>query len=59
MEYCPAGDLMDYVNPRKRLKEDSARRLFQQIVIGLKYLHSINICHRDLKHQNILLDENK
>ena len=59
MEYCTKGDLMDHVNPRRRLNEGEVRRLFQQIVMAVKYLHSINICHRDLKHQNVLLDENK
>jgi len=59
MEHCMNGDLFDHVCPRKRLKEKECRRIFKQIIYAIRYLHSIGICHRDLKHQNILLDNNK
>jgi MAP/microtubule affinity-regulating kinase len=59
MEYYPNGDLMDHVHPRKHLKEKECRRIFKQLMSAVKYLHSLNICHRDLKHQNIVLDKNK
>jgi hypothetical protein len=42
MEYAPGGDLYDYAITRqcnKRLSEDKARQIFQQIIIALDYCH--------------------
>ncbi|KAF6161284.1 hypothetical protein GIB67_009171 [Kingdonia uniflora] len=36
--------------------EDQARKYFQQLISGIHYLHSMQICHRDLKLENTLLD---
>ena len=55
MEICGAGDLLTYVRRRRKLKEDVAKHLFKQIIEGLKYIHSKNILHRDIKLDNILL----
>ena len=52
------GDLRKYVKRFGKLKERDACRFFQQMIAGVEYLHSINIAHRDIKPQNILLDEN-
>lgn len=39
-----------------RLDEDWARRLCRQLVSAVAHIHSKGICHRDIKLQNILLD---
>jgi serine/threonine-protein kinase SRK2 len=42
MEYAPGGDLYDYAITHqcsKRLSEDKARRMFQQLIIALDYCH--------------------
>ncbi|CDW78816.1 UNKNOWN [Stylonychia lemnae] len=56
MELCAGGDLLNYVRKRRKLKEDSAKLIFRQIIEGLGYIHSKNILHRDIKLDNILLD---
>jgi 5'-AMP-activated protein kinase catalytic alpha subunit len=38
------------------LPEIEACKLFQQIIAGVEYIHSLNIVHRDLKPENLLLD---
>ncbi len=55
MEVCGAGDLLTYVRRRRKLKEDVAKHVFKQICEGLRYCHSKNILHRDIKLDNILL----
>ena len=39
--------------------DDNAKRIFPQIVEGIQYIHSLQVGHRDLKCENILLDKNK
>ncbi|XP_046960261.1 uncharacterized protein LOC124530248 [Vanessa cardui] len=57
MEYCSGGELYDYLSQKKVLEEDEARRLFRQIATAVYYCHIHKICHRDLKLENVLLDD--
>ncbi|CAF3223356.1 unnamed protein product [Rotaria socialis] len=50
-------DLLDYVKLIGRLDEDKARKMFTQLISSVDYLHQINIVHRDLKCENVLLDK--
>ncbi|GLJ31198.1 hypothetical protein SUGI_0625150 [Cryptomeria japonica] len=56
MEYAAGGELFERISKAGRLSEDEARFFFQQIISGVSYCHSKQICHRDLKLENILLD---
>ncbi|XP_059800678.1 NUAK family SNF1-like kinase 1 [Hypanus sabinus] len=58
MDYCSNGELYDYVNKHHRLSECEARKAFRQIVSAIHYCHKKGVVHRDLKLENILLDEN-
>ena len=58
MEIAAGGELYDYLSEKKCLEEHEAKRIFRQIVTAVYYCHKNNICHRDLKLENILLDEN-
>ncbi|KAL0544594.1 hypothetical protein IC582_019711 [Cucumis melo] len=57
MEYASGGELFEKIrNQRRPFTEDEARYLFRQLILGVQYIHSMDICHRDLKLDNILLD---
>jgi serine/threonine protein kinase len=57
MEYACNGSLIDFLN-RGRPQLADILRLFCQIVCALHYLHrDMNCIHRDVKMENILLDE--
>lgn len=69
LPYCNGGDLHDLVvehNDRLRssdtftgamvgIPEDQAKKLFRETLQGLRYLHSLNICMRDLSPENVMI----
>ncbi|KAK2167205.1 hypothetical protein LSH36_31g04036 [Paralvinella palmiformis] len=57
LEFNAHGDLLDYISLRGAIGEDKSRLMFQQLVNAVEYLHNINIIHRDLKCENVLLDQ--
>jgi len=57
MEFCPNGELFQFIVDKGRLQEDEAKHKIKQILETIKYIHSLGITHRDLKPENILLDQ--
>ncbi|KAG5844623.1 hypothetical protein ANANG_G00164460 [Anguilla anguilla] len=58
MELCPGGNLMSRIYERKRLEEREAQKYVRQLVMAVEHLHRAGVVHRDLKIENLLLDEN-
>jgi len=58
LELITGGELFDRIVAAKRFDEPTARRFFQQLVMGTFYCHQQGIAHRDLKPENLLLDAN-
>ncbi|KAG6414874.1 hypothetical protein SASPL_122248 [Salvia splendens] len=56
MEYAAGGELFERICNAGRFSEDEARYFFQQLISGVNYCHAMQICHRDLKLENTLLD---
>ncbi|KAM7500685.1 hypothetical protein LguiA_025099 [Lonicera macranthoides] len=56
MEYVKGGELFNKV-AKGRLKEEIARKYFQQLISAVGFCHARGVFHRDLKPENILLDE--
>ncbi|KAJ1410035.1 Serine/threonine-protein kinase, active site [Sesbania bispinosa] len=58
MEYVKGGELFAKV-AKGKLKEQVARKYFQQLISAVDFCHSRGVTHRDLKPENLLLDENE
>ncbi|GAB2299400.1 CBL-interacting protein kinase 2 [Dionaea muscipula] len=57
LEFAKGGELFSKV-AIGRLKEDIARWVFQQLISAVDFCHRSGVYHRDLKLENLLLDEN-
>ncbi|XP_062201807.1 probable serine/threonine protein kinase IRE [Phragmites australis] len=55
MEYINGGDLYSLLRNLGCLDEDMARTYIAELVLALEYLHSMNVIHRDLKPDNLLI----
>lgn len=55
LEYANGGDLLHYLKTKGRFKEYEYRKILQQIIDALEYIHEHKILHRDIKLDNILL----
>ncbi|XP_040991797.1 CBL-interacting serine/threonine-protein kinase 3 isoform X1 [Juglans microcarpa x Juglans regia] len=56
IEFVTGGELFDKIVNHGRMREDEARRYFQQLINAVDYCHSRGVYHRDLKPENLLLD---
>ena len=61
MEHVSGGSTHGYLKskPNRRLEESAARKIFAQLISALEYLHSKCIAHRDIKLENVMLDNQK
>lgn len=61
MEFVGGCSLLVYLKGKEDRKvcEGEARRIFRQILMALEYCHRMNITHRDIKLENILIDHNQ
>ncbi|KAK6144537.1 hypothetical protein DH2020_021357 [Rehmannia glutinosa] len=59
-DYCPGGELFLLLDrqPTKVLKEDAVRFYAAEVIVALEYLHCQGIIYRDLKPENVLLQDN-
>ena len=55
MEYVPGGSLQNVMQQFGRLPLSSTRRYIKDIIKGLRYLHKMDVAHRDFKPANVLL----
>jgi serine/threonine protein kinase len=58
LEYVPGGGFFDLIEQTGGLGEQGGRYFMDQLTDILAYLSSKKVAHRDLKLDNIMLDEN-
>lgn len=59
VEYINGNNLYQYIRklPGCRIiDENEVKKIFTKIVEAVEYMHEQNVCHRDLKLENILID---
>lgn len=61
LEFVNGKDLVHYIKcqPKRTVPEELAQKLFGQLVSAVKHMHELHVVHRDLKLENILLDESQ
>ena len=56
LEFCHKGDMLRYIQSNGAVSELKAKMWVRQFGGAVQYLHSQNIAHRDLKLENLMLD---
>lgn len=57
LQYCPGGDLSEYLQEEKWFNEYKTRFYACEILLAIEELHRHDIIYRDLKPDNVVLDE--
>jgi tRNA A-37 threonylcarbamoyl transferase component Bud32 len=59
LQYISGGDLYTQVSTKGFIKEADAKKLFIQMIDSVDHCHRNNICHRDIKLENFLIDHDQ
>lgn len=54
IEYAGGGDLYNHIYTEGKMSDSTSKITFAQILAAIKYMHNLNIIHRDLKAENVL-----
>ena len=57
MEFIEGTDLRTLIHERQKVPPEEAAEMMEQVCLALDAAHSVNVIHRDLKPQNIMLDK--
>jgi hypothetical protein len=57
LDYCAGGELFFHLGKMGRFPEDRAKFYAAQITLALEYVHKLGVIYRDLKPENVLLDD--
>ncbi|XP_046813391.1 testis-specific serine/threonine-protein kinase 4-like isoform X1 [Vespa crabro] len=58
MEYAQNGSLLDIIRRDTYIDEGRSRRWFRQLLDAVDYCHERGVVHRDIKCENLLMDNN-
>jgi len=57
MDLMLGGDLKFHMEKQRKLTEETIRFWIAELAITIHYLHKRDIIHRDIKPQNVLIDD--
>ncbi len=55
LQYAQRGHLLDYLNKLTSFNKQGTQFYASELLLALRYLHSLSIVHRDVKPENVLL----
>ena len=59
MEYIEGQDLFQFLEEKGNLPEKEVAKIFYKILLALDHINSQGVIHRDLKLENIMIDEDE
>jgi serine/threonine protein kinase len=57
MDYVSGGDIYYHLRQQRRFNEGTVRIWAAELILALEYLHRLSVVYRDMKPENLLLDE--
>lgn len=58
-ELCKGIELFEYITVYERLNELQTKKIIKMLLKAIKFLHDLNIVHRDVKPENIMVEYNE